>query len=138
MNKDALADSTRQRILNESRKLGISHELLTRRYVFERFLARLAHSALRDRLVLKGAMALVAVTKSFGRATRDMDMLGLDRLTAAQAGCYPHYRYNGSGRRRCDLVRPDVVLRCRDQPGPRGARTSDFGRRQNWFDAGSA
>jgi hypothetical protein len=59
MNKDALADSTRQRILNESRKLGISHELLTRRYVFERFLARLAHSALRDRLVLKGAMALV-------------------------------------------------------------------------------
>ena len=40
MNKDALADSTRQRILNESRKLGISHELLTRRYVFERFLAR--------------------------------------------------------------------------------------------------
>ncbi len=38
MNKDALADSTRQRILNESRKLGISHELLTRRYVFERFL----------------------------------------------------------------------------------------------------
>lgn len=85
MNKDALAASTRQRILNESRKLGISHELLTRRYVFERFLARLAQSALRDRLVLKGAMALVAVTKSFGRATRDMDMLGLDQLTAAQA-----------------------------------------------------
>jgi len=48
MNKDALADSTRQRIYNESRKLGISHELLTRRYVFERFLAQLAHSALRD------------------------------------------------------------------------------------------
>jgi hypothetical protein len=85
MNNDALAASTRQGILNESCKLGISHELLTRRYVFERFLARLAHSALRDRLVLRGAMALVAVTKSFGYATRDMDMLGLDKLTAAQA-----------------------------------------------------
>ncbi|MGY3582079.1 hypothetical protein ACVIGB_000998 [Bradyrhizobium sp. USDA 4341] len=65
MNKDALAASV---ILNKSRKLGISHELLTRRCVFERFLARLAHSALRDRLVLKGAMALVAVTKSFGHS----------------------------------------------------------------------
>jgi hypothetical protein len=45
----------------------------------------LAHSDVRERLVLKGAMALVAVTKSFDRATRDLDMLGLEALTASQA-----------------------------------------------------
>jgi hypothetical protein len=56
-----------------------------RRYVFERFLVRLSQSDWRDRLVLKGAMALVAVTHNYVRATRDMDMLGLDQLSPQEA-----------------------------------------------------
>jgi hypothetical protein len=34
---NASAESVRARILNESRKLGVAHDLLIRRYVFERF-----------------------------------------------------------------------------------------------------
>jgi len=79
------APSVLQRILNESRKLGVTHELLTRRYVFERFLVRLSQSEWREKLVLKGAMALVAVTRNYGRTTRDMDMLGLQQLTSGEA-----------------------------------------------------
>jgi hypothetical protein len=61
---NASAESVRARILNESRKLGVAHDLLIRRYVFERFLVRMAKSEWRDRMVLKGAMALVAVTRT--------------------------------------------------------------------------
>jgi hypothetical protein len=85
MTKNSSAASVLARIQNEARMLGVSHELLMRRYVFERFLCRLSQSPHRDVLVLKGAMALVAVTKNFGRETRDLDMLGLQTLTAPQA-----------------------------------------------------
>ncbi|MCC8973198.1 hypothetical protein [Bradyrhizobium brasilense] len=54
---NASAESVRTCILNESRKLGISHELLMRRYVFERFLVRLSQSDWRDRLERKTGSA---------------------------------------------------------------------------------
>jgi predicted nucleotidyltransferase component of viral defense system len=85
MTKTSSAASVLARIQNEAKALGVSHELLMRRYVFERFLFRLSQSAQRDTLVLKGAMALAAVTRTFGRATRDLDMLGLETLSASQA-----------------------------------------------------
>jgi hypothetical protein len=74
MTKNSSAASVLARIQNEARALSVSHELLMRRYVFERFLLRLSQSTRRDLLILKGAMALVAVTKNFGRARRDLDM----------------------------------------------------------------
>ena len=52
-----LAASRRSLLQNQANKLGISNELMMRRYVFERFLDRLATSDHRDELVLKGAMA---------------------------------------------------------------------------------
>ena len=80
-----LAASRRSLLQNQANKLGISNELVMRRYVFERFLDRLASSAHRGELVLKGAMALIAVTQSFGRPTKDMDMLGLNPLSMEDA-----------------------------------------------------
>lgn len=61
------------------------HDLMLRRYAFERFLVRLAESKYRESFVLKGAMALIAVTGSFNRPTRDMDMLGLEALEVEEA-----------------------------------------------------
>ncbi|GJD90644.1 hypothetical protein BHAOGJBA_4186 [Methylobacterium hispanicum] len=80
-----LAASRRSLLQTQANKLGISNELMMRRYVFERFLDRLGSSGHRDELVLKGAMALIAVTQTFGRPTKDMDMLGLNPLSQGDA-----------------------------------------------------
>ena len=85
MINEGLAASRNAKIINEAKAIGVSPEMLMRRYVFERFLVRLGRSEHREKLVLKGAMALVAVTRSMNRITRDMDMLGLEKLTPAQA-----------------------------------------------------
>lgn len=71
-----VAASVNQRLLNESRKIGISHDLLLRRFVFERLLWRLQHSPHARELCLKGAMSFLAVTGDVRRPTKDMDFLG--------------------------------------------------------------
>lgn len=80
-----LAQSRQNLLLAQSRKLGVMHDLILRRYAFERFLVRLGETRHRDSFVLKGAMALIAVTGTFDRPTRDMDMLGLDSLELNEA-----------------------------------------------------
>jgi len=80
-----LSASRRSLLQNQANKLGISNELIMRRYVFERFLDRLAASGHRDDLVLKGAMALIGVTGAFNRPTKDMDMLGVKPLSTQEA-----------------------------------------------------
>lgn len=80
-----LIQSRQNLLLNESRRLKVMHDLILRRYAFERFLVRLGESKHRESFVLKGAMALIAVTGSFDRPTRDMDMLGLLALDAEEA-----------------------------------------------------
>ncbi len=80
-----VAASIAQRLLNASRALGISHELLVRRYVFERLLWRLQHSPYAGELCLKGAMSFLAVTGDLRRPTKDMDFLGREGMAPADA-----------------------------------------------------
>jgi predicted nucleotidyltransferase component of viral defense system len=70
------AISINQRLVNASKKLGVSHELLLRRYVFERLLHRISLSPHAGDLCLKGAMSFLAVTGDVRRPTKDMDFLG--------------------------------------------------------------
>ncbi len=74
-----VAQSRLQLILNKSKELGVNHEMLMRRYVYDRFLKRISVSRYRDGLVLKGAMALNAYFDELKRPTRDVDLLGLNR-----------------------------------------------------------
>ena len=71
-----VAASVNQRLLNASRTIGIPHEALLRRYVFERLLHRIAGSEHAGDLCLKGAMSFLAVTGDIRRPTKDMDFLG--------------------------------------------------------------
>ena len=61
---------------SQARRTGRPTQELLQLYVLEGFLARLATSDLRNRLVLKGGVLLAA----FGsrRPTRDVDLAGLD------------------------------------------------------------
>ncbi len=70
-----VAASVRQRLLNEAKRRGESFDYIASLYARERFLARLAASPHRDRLILKGA-AVFAVWLDTHRPTRDLDFLG--------------------------------------------------------------
>jgi predicted nucleotidyltransferase component of viral defense system len=70
-----VAASVRQRLLNEAKRRGESFDYIASLYARERFLARLAISAHRDRLILKGA-SVFAVWLDIHRPTRDLDFLG--------------------------------------------------------------
>lgn len=67
----------------QARRSGRPTDELIQLYVLEAFLARLANSALRDTLVLKGGVLLA----TFGdrRPTRDVDLAGLDVSSEADA-----------------------------------------------------
>ena len=71
-----LTASVRQRLLNQSQKLGEVFDLTLTRYTIERFLYRLTHSAYADQFVLKGAMLFAVWTGQMYRPTRDLDLLG--------------------------------------------------------------
>jgi predicted nucleotidyltransferase component of viral defense system len=66
----------RQRLLNQSQKLGEVFDLTLTRYAIERFLYRLTRSAYADQFVLKGAILFVVWTGQMYRPTRDVDLLG--------------------------------------------------------------
>jgi hypothetical protein len=53
-----LAASVAARLLNRAKQTGDDYQTLLTTFCFERFLYRLAASAVRDRFVLKGAMLL--------------------------------------------------------------------------------
>jgi predicted nucleotidyltransferase component of viral defense system len=72
----ALAASVHQRLLNQSKALGLDFNLLLARYAIERFLYRLAQSPYADQFVLKGAILLQIWLPEAGRPTRDLDLLG--------------------------------------------------------------
>lgn len=75
---NSVAQSRLQLILNKSKEMGVNHEMLMRRYVFDRFLKRVAVSPYNDAFVLKGAMALNAYLPDINRPTRDMDFHGMN------------------------------------------------------------
>ena len=60
-----------------ARQRGVATDLLTIRFVMERFLARLAISAHGDRFALKGALLLTVWHGDLLRATTDVDLHGL-------------------------------------------------------------
>ncbi|MDP9193241.1 MAG: nucleotidyl transferase AbiEii/AbiGii toxin family protein [Acidobacteriota bacterium] len=70
-----VAASVRQRLLNEAKRRGESFDYIASLYARERFLARLAVSPHRDRLILKGA-TVFALWLDVHRPTRDLDFLG--------------------------------------------------------------
>jgi len=71
-----LAASVRQRLRNLARDQGVDYNRLQLLYVQERWLARLAHSSHRDRLILKGGLYLYGNFGLASRPTRDIDFLG--------------------------------------------------------------
>lgn len=70
-----IAASVRQRLLNEAKRRGQSFDYIASLYARERFLARLAISSHRERLILKGA-TVFALWLDVHRPTRDLDFLG--------------------------------------------------------------
>lgn len=77
-----LAASVRQRLRNLARDQGVDYNRLQLLYVQERWLARLAHSSHRDRLILKGGLYLYGSFGLASRPTRDIDFMG--RATPAE------------------------------------------------------
>ena len=70
-----VAASVRQRLMNEAKRRGVSFDYMASLYARERFLARLARSPHRDRLILKGA-TVFSLWLDIHRPTRDLDFLG--------------------------------------------------------------
>ena len=73
--KSNLPSSILARLLAESRATGADNQRTLAAYAYERFLARLAHSPVRDRFVLKGAMLMRTWSDHPFRSTRDLDFL---------------------------------------------------------------
>lgn len=70
-----LAASVRARLLNLAKRQGEEFHRVTVRFASERLLYRIGVSPYRDRLVLKGAMLLLALGQTL-RPTKDLDLLG--------------------------------------------------------------
>jgi predicted nucleotidyltransferase component of viral defense system len=79
-----IAASVRQRLLNEAKRRGESFDYIASLYARERFLARLAVSPHRDRLILKGATVFSLWLENH-RPTRDLDFLGRGNFEPAAA-----------------------------------------------------
>ena len=73
-----VAASVHARLLNRARESGDELQRVLVRYALERFLYRLGISDHSERFVLKGAMLFQIWDGSLPRATRDLDLLGLD------------------------------------------------------------
>ena len=71
-----LVASVRQRLRNLAHERGEDFNLVLTRFANQRFLRRLAASAERDRLVLKGATLFAVWSDQPHRPTRDVDLLG--------------------------------------------------------------
>ncbi len=76
--------SVRAKLTNRSREIGVSNEMVMRRYAYERLLARLSESRFTESLCLKGAMAFLAITGDDERPTRDMDFTGAAHMPAGE------------------------------------------------------
>ena len=101
--KSNLPASILARLLAESRATGADNQRTLAAYAYERFLARLAHSPVRDRFVLKGAMLMRTWSDHPFRSTRDLDFLR---------------RGDGSD----DAIRRDIETICTTEVEPDGLR----------------
>jgi hypothetical protein len=71
-----IAGSHRAKLLALARERGEDFQFLLGRWMIERFLYRLSHSAHKDTFVLKGAMLFLTWDGHMHRPTRDLDLLG--------------------------------------------------------------
>jgi len=71
-----ISESVLTKLLNLSREIGENYNALLTQYVIERFLYRIAQSAVSDSFVLKGALLFRVWTGSLHRPTKDLDLLG--------------------------------------------------------------
>lgn len=74
--RERMATSVKQRLLNYSRDRGEVFNLVLVRFAVERLLYRLTRSPHADAFVLKGAMLFAAWTGKPHRPTQDVDLLG--------------------------------------------------------------
>jgi predicted nucleotidyltransferase component of viral defense system len=74
---EGLARSVHTRLVDHAKEQGLDPTLVFTRYALERFLFRLGESPHADRFILKGAVLLFAWLGDVGRATRDVDFLGV-------------------------------------------------------------
>lgn len=77
-----LEHSVHARLVRHAKELGINPNTVLVRYASERFLYRLSRSPHSERFVLKGAALLLVWLGATTRPTRDVDLLGRDRLDA--------------------------------------------------------
>jgi predicted nucleotidyltransferase component of viral defense system len=79
-----IAASVRQRLLTHAKRRGESFDYIASLYARERFVARLASSPHRNRLILKGATVLTRWL-DIRRPTRDLDFLGIGNFAPEEA-----------------------------------------------------
>lgn len=73
--------SVKERLSNISRRTRDDFNALLTRYCAERFLYRLGLSRYSNRFILKGASLFILWSGNIHRATKDVDLLGLDKCT---------------------------------------------------------
>jgi predicted nucleotidyltransferase component of viral defense system len=78
---EGVARSVHDRLVRYAKHEELDPTLVFTRYGVERFLYRLGCSTHAERFVLKGAVLLYAWLDEMGRATRDVDLLGLEDLS---------------------------------------------------------
>ena len=66
-------DAVRAKVRNKSRETGVKADVLYRRFLLERFIARIAASKHKDSMIIKGGMLLSAIAGIDMRSTRDLD-----------------------------------------------------------------
>ena len=66
-------DSVRAKVRNKSRETGVKADVLYRRFLLERFIARIAASKHNENMIIKGGMLLSAIAGIDIRSTRDLD-----------------------------------------------------------------
>ena len=66
-------NSVRARVKNKSIETGVKVDVLYRRYLLERFIARIAASKHRDSVIIKGGILISAITGIDMRSTKDLD-----------------------------------------------------------------
>ena len=74
--RNNIAASVRQRLLNQARESHADFNLILTRYGLERFLYRLGQPSYRNRFILKGAMLFPLWGVINFRGTRAVDLLG--------------------------------------------------------------
>lgn len=74
--KNNIDQSVKDRLKNIAKSSGRDYNFVSIQYMHERFLARLEKSEFKERLILKGALLLLAYGMPRVRPTKDIDFLG--------------------------------------------------------------